>query len=202
MAIEDILKKINDDVREEVASVLSLARAEADSIREKARREAEELRAELMQKAKERAQDHAERVKVLAGLDRRKDILKEKKRLITEAFEGAKENIIKLPPNEYIAFLKPLILQAVESGNEEIIPPSAQRSLFTPELVKNLNEALGREKGRLRLSPDSGKFTGGFILREGNREINLTLDSLIDSQRDALEPQVARILFGENRQHG
>jgi vacuolar-type H+-ATPase subunit E/Vma4 len=202
MALEDILKKISEDARAEADSLVSVSRAEAESLREKARKEAETLRAGLMRKAKERAENHADRVKVLAGLDQRKEILKEKKRLLDETFEQARKRLLNLSPGEYLAFLKPLILKTVESGNEEIIPSAAQKNLFTPDFLKSLNDALGIEKGHLRLSGESGNFSGGFILREGNRETNMTLESLIDSQRDTLEPQIARTLFGEKRQHG
>lgn len=202
MALEDILNKINADARAEADSLLSVARAEADSIREKARRDAGEMHAELMEKAKERALHRADRIRVLARLDQRKDVLKEKKRLVDEVFERAKGHILSLPPRAYLELLKPLILEAVESGKEEIIPASSQKHLFTPEFLKSLNDALGPEKGHLRLSDEAGNFTGGFVLREGNRETNLTLESLIDSQREALEPQVARILFGQTKQDG
>lgn len=202
MALEDIIKKIGEDAQSEADSLLSLARAEAESIREKAHKQAEELRSELTQKAKERAKEHADRVTVLAGLDERKDALREKKRLIEDAFAKAEDRIRNLPPEEYRAFLKPLILGAVESGAEEIIPSSQHRSTFTPEFVKSLNDELGPQKGRLRLSEESGDFSGGFILREGNKETNLTLESLVASQRDRLETLIANILFGKGERDG
>jgi V/A-type H+-transporting ATPase subunit E len=202
MALEDILKKIEEDARAEGDALVSLGRAEAESIRQKARKEAEQLRAELMQKAKERAKSHADRIQVLAGLDQRKEVLREKKKLVDDAFAKAKESIRKFPPNQYLAFLRPLILKEVETGNEEIIVSSEQRYLFTQEFLKSLNDELGREKGHFRLSGETGNFSGGFILRERNRETNLTLETLIESNRDVLEPQVARLLFGQNTQHG
>ncbi len=202
MALEDIIKKIGEDAQSEADSLLSLARSEAEAIREKARKQADELRSEMMQKAKARAKEHADRVRVLAGLDERKDALREKKRLIEDAFAKAEDKIRNLPPEEHRAFLKPLILSAVESGSEEIIPPSEHRNLFTPEFVKSLNDELGSQKGRLRLSDESGEFSGGFILREGNKETNLTLESLVASQRDRLETLIANILFGKGERDG
>lgn len=202
MALEDIIKKIEEDDSSEAESILSAARAEADAIRTEAQERAEKLRAELMRKAKQRAEEHASRIEVLAGLEQRKDVLREKKRLIEEAFTKAEQTITNLSPDDYLAFLKPLILGAVESGNEEIIPSAAHRHLFTPDFIKSINDELGAQRGRLRLSEESGNFPGGFILREGNKETNLTLDSLIKSQRDNLEPSVAGVLFGEKSGNG
>jgi len=202
MALEDIIKKISEDDRSEADVILSQARAEADAIREKAQQRADELRSEMTRKAQERAREHANRVEVLAGLEQRKNVLKEKKKLIEEAFTKAEERIVGLSPGEYQAFLRPLILGAVESGTEEIVPSAAHRHLFSMNFVNSLNDELGPEKGHLQLSEESGNFSGGFILREGNMETNLTLESLIKSERDNLEPSVAGILFGENSGSG
>lgn len=202
MALQDIINKIHEDARAEADSILALARAEAESIREKARRHGEEIRADLMQKAGEKAKRHADRIKVLAGLDQRKETLREKKNLVDEAFEKAKQRILELPPDQYLAFLRPLILHAVESGDEEIIVSARQKSLFTAEFLQGLNDALGAAKGHLRLSDETGSFSGGFILRGRNSETNLTLKTLVQSNHDVLEPQVAQTLFGESDRHG
>lgn len=197
MAFEDIVKKISSDARLEADSLLSLARAESDSILEKAKKQAEEMRAGLLQKAKERADEHGARVETIAGLELRKETLKEKKRLIEDTFEKARKEVEDLPPGKFLAFLKPIILDAVESGVEEIILSPKHKNMFTPTFLAELNSELGAQKGRLRLSEESGNFSGGFILRDGNKEINLTLESLIKSQRDNLEPQIAGILFNK-----
>ncbi len=195
MAIEDILRQIENDARAQGDALLSNAGAEAGSIHEKAVRQAEELRAEETLKAQERAEEHAARIETLAGLELRKDVLRQKKDIIDDAFARAEKEIASLPPDEYRAFLKPIILDAVESGNEELIPPAGRREDFTPEFIRSLNEEITPSGGALKLSEDSGNFSGGFILREGKKEMNLTLKSLITSGRDRLEPQVAKILF-------
>ena len=202
MAVEDIIKKIDEDARSEADSLLSIAKAEADAIREKAHRQTEELRAEMMQKAEERAKEHAARIEMLASLEFRKEILREKKRLIEESLEKAENAIRDFAPNDYLSFLKKIILSEVESGNEEIIASAAHRDLLTPDFLNSINNELGASKGNLRLSEESGDFSGGVILRDGKKETNLTLKSLIESERDRLEPFVANILFGEDQKNG
>lgn len=196
MAIDDIIRQIEEDARTQGDTLLSNARAEADSIREKAKRQAEDLRAEETGKAEERAAEHARRIETLAGLDLRKDILREKKDLIEDAFARAEDTIANLSPDEYRAFLKPIILKAVESGGEELIPPAGRREVFTPEFIRSLNDEISGANGGLSLSDEGGDFSGGFILSEGRKETNLTLKSLIAAWRDKLEPDVAKILFG------
>ncbi len=197
MAIDDILKQIGEDAKAEADSMLSREKAGAESIVEKAKKNAERLREDLTKKAHERADEHGRRIETLAGLELRKETLREKKNLLDEAFAKAEERIASLPPDEYLAFLKPIIIGAVESGNEELILSERHRDIFTPDFLDKLNGELGSEKGRLRMGEDSGEFSGGFILRDGRKETNMTLRSLIGSQRDGLEPEVANILFGE-----
>jgi V/A-type H+-transporting ATPase subunit E len=196
MPLEDIIKKIDDDARAEADSLLSLAKAEADAIRDKARKQAEDLRQRLMQQAKERALERASRIRTLAGLDQRKELLAEKKRIIDEAFARAEEKIVNLPKEQYLEFVTRLMLGAVESGREEIIPSARHKDFFSQEFLENLNKQLG-PKGHLRLSGEAGNFSAGVILREGNKETNLTLKSLIAWRRDHLEPEIARMLFGQ-----
>ena len=198
MAIEDIVNQIGEDARSEADAMLSRTKAEADATLEKAKKRAEGFREEAMQKAEERAKEHARRIETLAGLELRKEILKEKKDLIAEAFAKAENKIASLPSNEYLAFLKPIILAAVESGNEELIPSQRHREMFTPDFLHSLNSELGSPNASLRFSEDTGDFSGGFILREGKKDTNMTLRSMIDSRRDSLEPEVAAKLFGEN----
>jgi V/A-type H+-transporting ATPase subunit E len=202
MAFEDIVKKIQEDAQAEADSLLSLAQAEADAIQGKARKESEELCSQLTEKAKEQAKEHGRRIETLAALELRKEILREKKNLIDDVFARAEEAIITRSPDDYRAFLKPIILAAVESGNEEIVSSDRHRSLFTDDFLNEINAELGPQRGRLRLSAEEGAFSGGFILREGKKETNLTLKTLFQSRRDELEPKVADILFGKDRHHG
>jgi len=199
MAIEDIIKKIEEDASAEAETLRANASAEADAILEKAKRRVEKLREEETRKAEEDAKEHARRIETLAGLELRKEILKEKRDLIQTVFAKAEEQIANLPPAEHRAFLKPIIINAVESGNEEIVVSAKHRDAFSSEFIRELNDELGSKNGRLRLGAESGDFSGGFILREGKKETNLTLKSLIASERDRLEPRVAEILFGKSK---
>jgi V/A-type H+-transporting ATPase subunit E len=199
MAIDDIIKQIEEDAQSEADDLVSNAKAEAEAILEKARRQAEKLREEETRKAEENAREHGRRIETLAGLDLRKEILKEKKSRIEAAFARAEEEIANLPPAETRAFLKPIILKAVESGGEEIVVSAEHREAFTSEFIQELNKELASKSGSLRLSEEGGGFSGGFILREGKKETNLTLASIIAYGRDRLEPDVAEVLFGEQK---
>jgi V/A-type H+-transporting ATPase subunit E len=195
MATEDIIRQITQDAEAEAETLLSNAKAEAEAIREKSRRQAKTQCALETEKGGLDAKEHARRIETLAGLELRKDRLAEKKNLIGEAFEKAEKRITALAPDDYRAFLRPIILDAVESGSEEIIPSAAHRDAFTPDFLAELNAALGTLGGNLSLSPENGEFSGGFILREGRKATNMTLATLISSCRDKLELKIAKTLF-------
>ena len=65
------------------------------------------------------------------------------------------------------------------------------------EIVKAANAALQRagRRGELTLSQETRPIPGGFILAEGDVELNCAFDTLVRLQREKLEKEVAAILF-------
>ena len=49
--------------------------------------------------------------------------------------------------------------------------------------------------GELKLSDKTRPINGGVVLRQGDIEVNCTLDSLLELSRGSLDAEVARILF-------
>ena len=68
---------------------------------------------------------------------------------------------------------------------------------MSKEVVSEINTELKakRLKGEIKISETIGSFRGGFILEKGGVEINNTFESLVDSLKDQLEFEVAKVLF-------
>ena len=49
----------------------------------------------------------------------------------------------------------------------------------------------------LTLSEETRPIRGGFVMVDGDVEINCAFETLIQLQREKLEREVARVLFGE-----
>lgn len=196
MALEDIIKRIKDDARAEVARIEEDARHQRQEILEKARQEAEGFEQKLMEEVRKKAAQQRERVISMARLELRKTLLQKKQEGIEEAFSRATKKLMNLKREDYLALLKRLLLRATESGDEEIIVSESHRSMVSDDFLSQVNKEIGG--GKLRLSKESREMGGGFILRKGRREINYSLEMILKDLKDELEPEVARILFGKS----
>ncbi|NLV86665.1 MAG: V-type ATP synthase subunit E, partial [Clostridiales bacterium] len=49
----------------------------------------------------------------------------------------------------------------------------------------------------LTVSEDTGSFTGGLIVRQGDIEVNCSVSKLIELSRDSLAGPIAEILFSD-----
>ena len=59
----------------------------------------------------------------------------------------------------------------------------------------NLNGFFVGKHNTIKLSDETGKFEGGFILEQNGIEINNTFEALVSSLKDDLSLEVARVLF-------
>ncbi|UCF43708.1 MAG: hypothetical protein JSV99_01905, partial [Planctomycetota bacterium] len=88
-----------------------------------------------------------------------------------------------------------LMLEAVETGDEEIIIGKNEKNI-DQKFVKQINRELGPGfKGNLRLANERNNLTGGFILRRSKIKNNVSLDILLARARKELEIQLAKELF-------
>ena len=80
---------------------------------------------------------------------------------------------------------------------EEIILNDADHDRLGTKVTAAAN-ALAVKRGlpgELKLAETTRPITGGVVLRQGDIEVNCTLDSLLELSRGSLDAEVARILF-------
>ena len=197
MAIEDILRKIRNEAEAKADEIIRNAESEKESILKKAKEEAALLKEKLLKEGKDSAAQDRKRKITMANLEARKEILALKQKLIEKAFEKALEKLCSFSAEEYRRAVKKMLISAVTSGEEEIIISAADEKKLTPDFIGGVNEALkkGGRKGNLRFSPQKRNIRGGFILRDGRKEVNLSFDSLIEEKRDELEGSLIGIIF-------
>jgi len=195
------------DAEQVVQKILSEARSEADKIKAQANEEAaaqqDQLASELVefqketdQKAKDAAEDKIERMLASARMETKKDLLAAKVSLLDEVFQKVREQIKKLPKDKYQELIVSLMKKAVESGDEEVLI-SAGEDRIDNELIKQINAKPGPDiKGNLKLATDTADIDGGFILRRGNIQVNVSVEVLISQARQDLETELSQELFG------
>ncbi len=200
MALEDIINRILSDAKKAADDIKAEATAEADKIKNEAKVEADAKKAALIAEAKTEAERESKRLLSLARLEAKNAVLAKKRSMIDSVFAGALSKVQSLPKEEYEGLVKKMILASSLEGDEEIILSPSDKDKMGEGFVKDVNAALKTKgnKAELKLSKESRKTDGGFILKSGKIEINSTFPVLIEMLRESIEPRVIGVLFGHH----
>ena len=192
---EQVIEKILSDARAEAEKIKS--ESEANLSREQGRldeqlakygKETEEL-------AKQKGKEKKAHMLAAARMEISKEYLAEKRRILEDVFEKASAQIKQLPDEEYLKIMSKLMIEAVETGDEEVVVGS-EETRIDHEFIKMVNRKLGPGfKGNLRLSEEKENIGGGFTLRRGKIKNNVSLDVLLEQGRKELEIELAKDLF-------
>ena len=191
-----------------VEKILADANAEADKIKKEAEEKEAAEQARLNEQldeykeqteilAKKAGEDEKSHVLAAARMDIAKEFLAEKRKILDEVFEQAHQQLQNLPDEEYRALIKKLILDAVETGDEEVVIDTKEKRI-DHEFIKQINRELGSgKKGDLKLSDQKQDIGAGFILKRGKIKTNVSIGVLLDQARKELEIDLAKELFSE-----
>lgn len=180
--------------------ILTSAKEEERNILARAETEAENIKKKMLKSGEEQLVEKGQRQVTLAKLEARKTLLEEKQKIINEVYEEVARKLEGLPLNQYRKLLKELILKFA-TGGEEVIVTEKDKSKIDTDFLKDLNRELAkRNKKPLSLSTVTRNIPGGFILRSGKLEINVSFPALIKFLREKTEFQVIGELFGNGQQ--
>jgi len=196
---EKITERIINEAREKAKGILEEAEAKAAAMREERLAETEKERTAILEKARAEAAERKRRIRTVAQLDMRKELLGVKQELIHTAFERVLEQLQNLSVEAYQDTVYQLLMGLVRDGNEEIIIASGDEGRWNDAFLNRINQGL-QEKGipgQVRLSEERRNLRGGFVLKSRNMEINSSFESILRTVRDEMEPQVAQVLFGD-----
>jgi len=195
MNAEPVLEKILSDARAEAEKIKNAAevkRSEEQSQIDEQLREYRKQTDTLAQKAGEEKKAH---LLAAARMDIAKQLLAEKRKILDEVFDKAREQLKNLPDEQYRKLMTKLMLEAVETGDEEVIIDSTEKRI-DQNFIRNINQQLapGR-KGNLKLSGDRANIGGGFILKRGKIKNDVSVKVLLARARRELEIALAKELF-------
>jgi V/A-type H+-transporting ATPase subunit E len=191
-----------------VEKILADAKAEADKIKKQAEDQEAAEQAKLSEQldeykkqteilAKKAGEDKKSHILAAARMDIAKQYLAEKRKILGEVFEQARRQLQDLPDEEYRALIKKLILDAVETGDEEVVVDTKEKRIDR-EFIKKINSELASgKKGDLRLSDQKQDIGAGFILKRGKIKTNVSMEVLLGQARKELEIELAKELFSE-----
>jgi vacuolar-type H+-ATPase subunit E/Vma4 len=200
MSVEGIIEKILGEARNASRAIVEGARKEAEGIRAEERREAAEYYEKQRALLEEQYRKEKERAVLNKRLETRKNTLGVRQQWLERAFDEAYKALIDQPLTEYKETLLRLIGAASKAKDEEIVFGRKGSKAFFEEIVSELKKGKGAgEPGpKFTLSPDSGDFPWGFILRKGKVEVNMSIDSLFKYRRTELEQKAWEMFDADN----
>lgn len=195
--LENLAAKIVEDANIKAEDILKEAKDNEILLLDKRIKEAEVLKHQMLEKTKIEAITVTKRIISNSQLTVRNEKLVAKQKMIDKVFECALEKLLEMNDKEYLELIKRYLLSMPIEGNEEIILPGKYKSLVSDEYLSEINASLKTtgKMGELKLSADARDIKSGFIVLKDGIEVNNTFESLVNSLRDELEPEIVKELF-------
>ena len=195
--IEKLVARILADAENECAAVKKESDERCSAIKADAEKKAQDEYWRLVREGVKDTEQRVQRMDRTARLEARKSVLNMKQETVSRAFELAKDKIAELPERDYVAFLAREAADAAVTGQEEVILCKRDRDNVGAKAVKAANELLAAKgmTALLTLSDTTREMAGGLVLKQGDIEVNCTVDTLLDLTRDELAARVADVLF-------
>ena len=223
--IEKITARIAQDAQAEISRLTAETEEKVQAVLTNAAAQAQQEANEIVEKGRMAASERLERLNSASQMERRKLELAARQEVLGEAFALALEKLCTLPEQEYIALLTRLALEASSSGKEQLILSQKDRAAVGKQVVMAVNDALVKERAPslpeevtrskvgafvdklvhnttaavtgtgLTLSEETRDLKGGFIMVDGDVEINCAFETLVRLQREQMEKKVANVLL-------
>lgn len=192
MSIEKITSKILGEAEEDKKVVLADAQREASAIVMSAKAEADAFLAKEEANALDNKEKTISRRKSVADIDSRKLVLQKKQELINDCFDKAEDALASMEEDAYVEFMVGLVKQSGECNGQLIFNKKDKESVGQ-KVCQKLNTAVSG--GDFVLADETRNFKGGFILQVGKVYINNTVEALVAENKDAMNSEVAAMLF-------
>ena len=223
--IEKITAKIAQDAQVEIDKLMAETEERVKAIQNDAQAQAQQEANEIVERGRAAAGERLQRLSSASQMERRKLELAAKQEVLGEAFSLALEKLCTLPEKDYIDLLTKLALEASTSGKEQLIFSPKDRNKVGKQVVMATNDALLKARAPslppevtkskvgslmdklvhnttaivtgagLTLSEQTRDIKGGFVMVDGDVEINCAFETLVRLQREQMEKKVADALF-------
>jgi V/A-type H+-transporting ATPase subunit E len=197
MAIKDIKAKIISDAEIEANKIINEATNKAKEIKEEAEKEARDIKSKILKRINQEILFKKGKIITEANLEAKKTILLEKIKIIDETFKKALENIMNLDDEPYRNFIKKIILDNIDKGDETIFISTLDKDRITKDFIQEINYNLEAKskKGNINLSSSYLQIKGGVIIGLNNVKKNSSLELIFKKVREELEIKISQYLF-------
>ena len=197
MEAEQVIEKILSDANGEAEKIKSQADEKESAQQASLDEQLAEHEKQTQDLAKKAGEEKKAHLLAAARMDVAKEVLAEKRKILDEVFDKAQAQLKALDDEQYCRLMSRLMIDAVETGDEEVIVDKNETRI-DQKFIKQVNRELGPGfKGNLRLSNEKQDIGAGFILRRGKIKNNVSLKVLLDQARKELEIELAKEVFGD-----
>ncbi len=195
MEAEQVIDKILADAKAEAEKIKTQADEKEAAEQAKFNEQLEEHKKQTNALAEKLGSEKKLHVLAAARMDIAKEHLAEKSRILDEVFDQARQQLQKLSDDQYKTLCTNLMLEAVETGDEEVIIDTNEKRI-DEKFIKQINNKLGPErKGNLKLSRQTQPIGPGLNLKRGKIKNHVSLDVLLTQTRKDLEIDLVKDLF-------
>ncbi len=195
MDAEQVTEKILSDGRSQAEEIKRQAQEKESAEQAQLNKQLEQYKKQTEILAKKAGEEKKAHMLAAARMEIAKEYLAEKRSILDEVFVQASKQMANMSDEEYKELMSKLMLEAVESGDEEVVV-DANETRIDQNFVKEINRKLGPGyKGNLRLAAEKQILGAGFVLRRGKIKSNVSLDILLEQSRKGLEIELAKELF-------
>ena len=198
MEAGQVIDKILADANTQAGEIAQQARQKEAAEQTRVDEQLDRYKSQTKVIAEKAGEDKKSHLLAAARMEISKEHLAEKRNMLDDVFEQARASVGNLPDDEYRALMKQLMIEAVETGDEEVIVDRNEKRIDL-DFIKEVNRQLGPGyQGNLRLPEESLNIGGGFILRRGKIKTNVSIEVLLEQARKDLEIELAQDLFEES----
>ncbi len=196
MDAQAILTKIEQDANDAAKRIQSDAEEKAKVMKLEADAKVETLEKTMLAQAEQEGVQMEERMRRMADLDGRKQMLRQKREVIDEAFLMAKEKLYQTKPAEQRAFYLRQVAKCAD-GDETLIVGADGADWFDDGFTADADKALEKagKPSKLHLQAKQRKDCTGVVLAKNGAEIRIAFDTLLDEARADMEQLAAQTLF-------
>lgn len=195
--LEKIVNEIIAEAEESVRQTLAEAQEDADKIAAAAQAEGDQKRKAILAQAQADAEQLLEGAHSGADLIRRRTLLQTRQQLISQTLAAARENFNGLDDKTYFQTIYEMIGRYAYAQAGQIAFNQRDLERLPKDFAKQAERALaGKAGAALTLCAQPRAIDGGFVLIYGDIEENCSFEALFDAQKDRLQDEVQKLLFG------
>lgn len=195
--INKITDRIAADARAEIEAIEAETAEKCREIEREYDVKAREERDRIIAEGNKDCALQVQRLASAAAMESKKGVLTLKQQAVSRVMNLSIERLCSLPEQQYIDFLGKLAGNAAFTGDEELIFNARDKETVAHSVVKAANDVL-RHRGihpGLTLSEETRDFKGGVMVKQGDIEVNCSVETLVELSRDQLAAQIAEVLF-------